>query len=121
MNGTIYRASKGLPRGTAPGGQAYVYVVAKDSDGPIKVGIATNAHRRACELENSNGHRFPLIWLSEPCANFRAIEASVHECMRPVRLLGEWFDVPFDFAVTLTRDVLAGRQRSRTRFSGRAA
>lgn len=116
MRGEIYSMSGALPT-LAGAGSGFVYVVARSSAGPLKVGIATNARRRIFDLENMNGHRFPLIWLSEPSARYQTIETEIHECMRPIRLLGEWFDTPFDFAVRLAQDVCAGRQRSRTRFS----
>ena len=103
--------------GTAQPGSWYVYVIAKSGDGPIKAGFATNPKKRVQGLETMNGHRFRLIWISDQTARFKAIEKLLHQHMRPMRLVGEWFDVPFDLAITIAKDVSTGRKRSRTRFS----
>lgn len=118
--GTVYSSSAATPEAAEPG-KGYVYVAAKKGDGPIKVGMATNARRRLQDLENANGQRFPLIWISPACTDFRAVEQLVHQHMRPARLLGEWFDMPFDLAILMTKDVWSGRKLSRTRFSQRVA
>ena len=99
--GIVYTRSSGIPATLAGTGVGFVYVAAKDGNGPVKVGIATNARRRVMELENAGGQRFPLIWVSDVCATFTDIERQAHAYMRPARLVGEWFDVSFDFAITL--------------------
>ena len=117
----IYLSSSAIPAETAPDGWAYVYVAAKAGFGPIKIGVAINVRRRITDLENANGQRFPLVWMSGAYQNFREIEGSAHSCLRPARLIGEWFDVDFDFAIRVVQDIAAGRKRSRTALSGRAA
>jgi hypothetical protein len=78
-------------------------VVGKSLAGPVKIGKSVNPMKRILDLEFSNGARFEHAWISPHCTNYAEIEASLHEVLRRMRLVGEWFNHPFPVAVDLLR------------------
>lgn len=92
--GEHYAKSTDLPSDEDPG-YGYLYVIGKAETGPCKIGIAVNARRRIAALENANGMRFPCLWLSPLCANYKELEGLCHERLNQWRQIGEWFDVTF--------------------------
>ena len=77
--------------------EGYVYFV---SDGDyIKIGISENIDSRIKGLQIGNARRLMLveyIWFNSKSAALWA-ERELHEMYKNKRVLGEWFDIGFDY------------------------
>ena len=92
---------------TTAGRRGYVYVL-ESTSGLIKVGISATPWRRIIDIENQGGIKIikaQVIFAGEYC---RAVELSIHEELDKHRLVGEWFDVAFDYTISLVSSVIEG-------------
>ncbi len=79
----------------------YVYVLASDTSGPVKIGISSDPDRRVRQLQT--GHADPLTVLHrEPvgdAARAKAFETLIHRNVSHLRKRGEWFDMTAEQAI----------------------
>lgn len=79
----------------------YVYVLASNPDGPVKIGISNDPDRRVRQLQT--GHAEPLRVLHrEPvgdAARAKAFETLIHRNVAHLRRRGEWFAMSGEQAV----------------------
>src|SRR5574343_102732 len=79
---------------------SFVYVIATNPNGPVKIGHSNDPHRRRDQLQT--GHAESLqVFHSEPFENDRAplFEKIIHKTINHKRKKGEWFDMTVDAAV----------------------
>lgn len=80
-------------------GGGFVYAVAFNADGPVKIGKSVRPRVRLAEIETTAGARLAHIHVTEECTNFDEMEAGLHEALAQHRAVGEWFNLPFRDAV----------------------
>lgn len=85
-----------------------VYVIENEL-GLVKIGISSKPERQIKEIANASGLNITKKYFSKPCDNFAKIEKKLHEEFKAVRKKGEWFNIPFDFAVNQLNDYVTGR------------
>ncbi len=76
-----------------------VYIIENEL-GLVKIGISSKPERRIKEIANASGLNITKKYFSKPCDNFAKIEKKLHEEFKTVRKKGEWFNIPFNEAVS---------------------
>jgi hypothetical protein len=72
-----------------------VYFVREESNGPIKIGRASQVQRRVTQLQTGNSVQLQLLgWIMSSCD--AATERGLHESYNNFRLRGEWFQISQD-------------------------
>lgn len=71
-----------------------IYVIGKDENGPLKVGISKDPQRRLRQLQTASGIELQILALGRAGLGYtdRQIEKSIHSQLQDVRMVGEWFD-----------------------------
>jgi len=88
-------------------GQAFVYVIGSE-DGPQKIGMSANPASRLRGLQTSSPHRLKLLAAVDvPATDAVAVERHAHAALSLHHLLGEWFRVTPDQAVTAVQEAAA--------------
>lgn len=80
-------------------GYGFLYVIATNEDGPCKIGVSIRPKTRIMGLETGAGVRYPLVFISKECSDYREVEEELKERLQPARLVGEWFDMPFAWGI----------------------
>lgn len=80
-------------------GYGFLYVIALKEEGPCKVGISVKPRSRIQGLETGAGVRYPFVFISRECSDFREIEQHILERLQVYRTIGEWLDMPFEWGV----------------------
>lgn len=74
------------------GKRQYVYIIRDNHKEHIKIGIATDPHKRLAQLQTGNSTPLELEYVSYVCSNASEIEASLHKHFKDKHVFGEWFD-----------------------------
>lgn len=85
----------------------FLYVIAADEQGPVKIGLSKHPDRRLRQLQT--GHACKLVLHhAEPVEDgqVRALERIVHEQIRHRRMQGEWFDLTVPDAIAEVQFVM---------------
>jgi hypothetical protein len=77
----------------------YVYVIYNPESNLVKIGKTKHPHKRFTTLSNQNGTKFKY-YITEPMHINGLIEKIMHNRFTYRRRNGEWFDIPFDDAVS---------------------
>jgi hypothetical protein len=104
---TIKQIAQLSVKRTTTGRRGYVYVL-ESTSGLVKVGISATPWRRIIDIENQGGMKIvkaQVLFAGEYC---RAVELSIHEELDKHRQVGEWFDVAFDYTISLVSSVIEG-------------
>lgn len=80
-------------------GYGFLYVIALDEEGPCKIGISVRPKTRIMGLETGAGVRYPLVFISRECSDYRDVEREILERLQKVRGVGEWLNIPFSWGV----------------------
>lgn len=75
------------------GKRQYVYIIRDSYKEHIKVGIASDPHKRLSQLQTGNSTSLELEYVSYVCSNASEIEAEIHKHFKEQHILGEWFAV----------------------------
>lgn len=81
-------------------GVSWLYVIAANDDGPVKIGLSSSPTRRLAQFQTASAVALK-IWHTEavPAADVMRLEKSVHKQLNRSRLSGEWFAVSVSIAV----------------------
>ena len=77
----------------------HVYIIAAAIDGwlkgPVKVGMAYDAHKRLASIQTGHPHELQIacLFIMPSRGIAREIERSFHVVMRGKRMRGEWFNI----------------------------
>lgn len=82
----------------------YIYVV-EFHPKHIKIGMSQNPKSRISALANQSGIFPSRAWLSPACYNFKELEQEMHSIFSANRLIGEYFEIEFDDARMVARDL----------------
>jgi prophage antirepressor-like protein len=85
---------------------AHLYIV-ENTLGLVKIGIAGNPAKRIKSLEAASGAPITRQHISPPCLRCRELEAAMHRHFAEHRQAGEWFQMPFESAVSALADFQA--------------
>ncbi|OQW91436.1 MAG: hypothetical protein BWK79_16920 [Beggiatoa sp. IS2] len=77
-----------------------VYLFERKIDGAVKIGNSTTPKHRIHSLETQIGFQISRLHISPRVTTFKKIERTLHRHFSEKRILGEWFDVPFDEVLT---------------------
>ena len=77
---------------------AYVYI-ALSENGLVKIGRSVDPYKRLKTLQNTTGHIFTKIFLTDLIFNFSKIENQMHRYFKDFKKQGEWFEIKFEVAV----------------------
>lgn len=86
---------------------SYIYVIAASEQGPVKVGISKDPHRRLRQLQT--GQAEPLrLFHTEAIEEKQALlmEKAVHADNRHKKLKGEWFAMSVEDAILEVRHAM---------------
>lgn len=74
--------------------KTFIYVIAADENGPIKIGISQNPEKRLRQLQTGHERRLILFHVQEfEPERAHLIERIIHNTVRHKRKIGEWFDL----------------------------
>lgn len=85
--------------GRAWPGYGYLYVIALFEDGPCKIGISVQPKNRIQGLEAAAGVRYPHVFISRECSDYREVEQEILQRLQSVRTVGEWYNMPFAWGI----------------------
>lgn len=77
-----------------------VYVIEKAAN-QVKIGVSTKITERLEMLERTGGFRILRRRVFGPFQNGYQIESEIHKHIRPQQIIGEWFSVSFEQAVSV--------------------
>ena len=78
----------------------YIYVIASDRDGPVKVGVSNDPAKRLAQLQTGHDKLLQLFAAEECLASHAlALETVIHRQLGYLRLVGEWFSLDVDSAI----------------------
>ncbi len=77
----------------------YVYII-ENEHLRVKIGKTISLDKRIRTIETQSGNKINRVYTSPKCSNYSNIEASMHKIFSSKRLIGEWFDITFDEAVS---------------------
>lgn len=85
----------------------YIYVMASNPEGPVKIGRAGSPAKRLGDLQPGHPHRL-RVWHAVSCPEAEAanMEFGIHKRLKDRRLAGEWFNLCVMEAVHETHEVL---------------
>jgi hypothetical protein len=84
----------------------WVYVIEKGKN-QLKVGVTTDLDSRLKMLERLGGFHILRKQIFGPFHNGYQVENEIHKCLNPYSLIGEWFSVDYEYAVSIAT-VVAG-------------
>lgn len=82
----------------------FVYVIEKE-DSKVKVGFSQTPELRIKTLQRSGGFRITNYKIFGPFQNGCEVETRIHHKLAEQRLIGEWFDISFDEAVSVAENI----------------
>lgn len=68
-----------------------IYIIDSEYPKDIKIGIASDIHRRMLQLQYASGKIFKRIFVTNPSVDSKAIEKELHEYFKNHRRIGEWY------------------------------
>lgn len=79
---------------------AYIYIIASNKDGPVKIGRSNNPDRRLKQLQTGQDKTL-YIFHKELVADdeINQMERAIHKTIGYKRAKGEWFHVSVDEAI----------------------
>lgn len=80
---------------------SFLYIIASDANGPVKLGLSTNPEKRVRQLQT--GNVAPLqIYHTEEVADDRVkiAEKALHRLLGHKRIKGEWFNLTVEEALS---------------------
>lgn len=77
---------------------SHVYVIAA-KDGPVKIGMAKDVHRRFGALKTGSPVALALAYVAAVSGSARTLERDVHRLLAEKQFMGEWFAVSVEEAV----------------------
>ena len=85
-----------------------VYVMLSD-DGNVKIGVSSNISNRISQIELCK--HIIKTFSTEMCSNAYSIESKVHEILQEHKTHGEWFNVEFDIAVNIVKNIFSSNAK----------
>lgn len=82
----------------------HIYVMGAEN-GRIKIGISKNVEERARVIGLEKEVGILNVYKTKLCSNPYAIERLCHEHFNDKRIVGEWFDISFDDAVSVVKNI----------------
>lgn len=83
---------------------SYVYVIASDPAGPVKLGSSKHPEKRVKQLQTGHSEQLRLYYFhSIPAENVKLMEKAVHEVNRHNRIKGEWYNLSVEDAILEVR------------------
>jgi len=79
--------------------RCHAYIIGADRAGPLKVGVAGRPLTRLSGLQTGHPLRLQCFWV-EASPHGTIIERLTHQILAPRRLMGEWFDIPVEVAIS---------------------
>ena len=80
--------------------ETYLYVIAGEYEGPVKIGYSVNPEKRVRQLQTGAAYKLSVYYqqnVNEREA--RKIERNIHRTLGHLRSHGEWFNLSVDQAV----------------------
>lgn len=84
--------------------KGHLYII-RSEEGPIKIGISTEPEKRIAAITHASGRYIVEQYISPPMERYAYVEKYLHAQFEDRRRRGEWFDVPFDEAVSKLKKV----------------
>lgn len=79
---------------------SYVYVIAADAAGAVKIGFSKHPEKRLKQLQTGHSGELRLYYHHPlPVENVKLIERAIHDLNRHKRVKGEWFDMSVEDAI----------------------
>lgn len=70
----------------------FVYLIRAGASGPVKIGWASDPHKRLAQLQSGNHEQLRLLDCDQfPVEDAREIERDLHQTFAAQRIRGEWF------------------------------
>ena len=82
----------------------WVYVIERARN-QVKVGVTTKISERLEMIERTGGFHISRRQMFGPFQNGYQIESEIHKHIRPQQIIGEWFSVSFEQAVSVASTV----------------
>jgi len=86
--------------------EGYVYVMYTDSR--VKLGMSKTPNNRVKSIAKSMGSLNYKSYIGDKVSNARRLEYLMHEHFKADRLIGEWFNIPFDCAINTLNELQSG-------------
>ena len=83
--------------------EKHIYIF-KAETGECKIGVSNNVDKRRSAIEMQGGKPIIELFYTAKCFNAYEIENIMHKHFADKRLIGEWFDVDFDNAVSVLKE-----------------
>lgn len=83
--------------------EKHIYIF-KAETGECKIGVSNNVDKRRSAIEMQGGKPIIELFYTTKCFNAYEIENIMHKHFADKRLIGEWFDVDFDNAVSVLKE-----------------
>ena len=83
--------------------EKHIYIF-KAETGECKIGVSNNVDKRRSAIEMQGGKPIIELFYTIKCFNAYEIENIMHKHFADRRLIGEWFDVDFDNAVSVLKE-----------------
>lgn len=83
---------------------SYVYVIASDPAGPVKIGFSKHPEKRVTQLQTGHSETLRLYYYhSLPAESVKLMEKAVHATNRHRKVKGEWFNLSVEDAILEVR------------------
>lgn len=80
--------------------ETFIYVIAGDPAGPVKIGFSNDPHKRLRQLQTGYPGRLTLHYTEAfPEPRARLMERIIHKTIAPRRVKGEWFSIDVETAI----------------------
>lgn len=87
--------------------ESYVYVIGKETEGPIKIGFSANPAKRLKQLQTAQHEELRLFYFqSVPKDIVKMMEQAIHATNRHKKVKGEWFNLTVDDAIVEVRHAI---------------
>lgn len=91
---------------------AYVYIIGKDANGPVKVGFSTNHKKRIASIQSSNPSPLQTLKIYRlGIENASKLERAIHHNLISKRIEGEWFSCSLSDVVKIV-DIIRKETKS---------
>jgi hypothetical protein len=80
---------------------SFLYVIAADPSGPVKLGLSGNPEKRVRQLQTGSALPLVLFHVEEvETSKVKIAERALHRLLGHKRMTGEWFNMSVDQAIT---------------------
>lgn len=84
--------------------ESYVYVIASDPAGPVKIGFSKHPEKRLAQLQTGHSETLRLYYFhAMPAECVKLMEKAVHATNRHRKVKGEWFKLSVEDAILEVR------------------